>query len=111
MKSYKKYAYLFMIMYMVSYITRINYGAVISEMVSDTGISKSLLSMSLTGSFITYGAGQVISGICGDKISPKRLIFIAFFVTAGMNILIPMCQSPYQMLAVWCVNGIAQAFM
>lgn len=111
MKSYKRYAYLFMFMYMVSYITRINFGAIISEMVTDTGISKALLSMSLTGSFITYGAGQIISGICGDRVSPKRLICIAFFVTAGMNILIPLCQNPYQMLAVWCVNGFAQAFM
>ena len=111
MKSYKRYAYLFMIMYMISYITRINYGAIISEMVRDTGFSKALLSMALTGSFITYGAGQVISGICGDKISPRKLIFYAFFVTSAMNILIPLCQNPWQMLAVWSVNGFAQAFM
>lgn len=111
MKSYKKYAYLFMVLYMVSYITRINYGAIISEMVKDTGFTKELLSMALTGSFITYGAGQVISGICGDRISPKKLIFCSFFVTSAMNILIPLCQNPWQMLAVWSVNGFAQAFM
>jgi len=111
MKNFKKYAYLFMFLYMVSYITRINYGAIISEMVRDTGFSKPLLSMALTGSFITYGAGQVISGICGDRISPKKLIVCAFFVTSAMNILIPLCQNPWQMLAVWSVNGFAQAFM
>ena len=38
--------------YMVSYITRINYGAVISEMVDQTGLSRAVLSMALTGSFI-----------------------------------------------------------
>lgn len=103
--------FLFMMLYMISYITRINYGAIISEMVFATGMTKSALSMALTGSFITYGAGQVISGICGDKLSPKKLVMYGLFLTAAMNILIPLCANPYQMLVVWCVNGFAQAFM
>lgn len=97
--------------YMVSYLTRINYGTVISEMVSDTGFSKSLLSMALTSSFITYGVGQVITGILGDRFSPKKLISLGFYITLVMNILIPFCPNPYIMTAVWCVNGFAQAFM
>ncbi len=97
--------------YMVSYITRINFGAVVSEIASDTGISKSALSMSLTGSFITYGAGQILSGILGDRISPKKLVSLGLTVTIAMNFLIPVCTSPYQMLLVWCVNGLAQALM
>lgn len=102
---------LFVITYMISYITRINYGAIISEMEKETGFARSLLSMSLTGSFITYGAGQVISGICGDKFSPKRLVFGGLIVTVMMNLLIPLCGNPYLMTAVWCVNGFAQSFM
>ncbi len=97
--------------YMVSYLTRINYGAVISAMVESTGYSKSMLSLALTGSFVTYGAGQVISGVLGDRFSPKKLVFYGLTVTALMNIMIPLCQGPYQMLAVWCVNGFAQSFM
>lgn len=50
-------AILFGLTYMVSYITRTNYGAIITEMQSATGYSKSLLSMALTCSFITYGGG------------------------------------------------------
>ena len=103
--------FLFAAIYMVSYITRINYGAVISEMVASTGISKELLSLSLTGSFVTYGIGQVISGIAGDRVSPKKLVSLGLAVTAGMNLLIPFCGSPYTMLGVWCINGFAQSFM
>lgn len=110
-KQVNNLALLFAITYMISYITRINYGAVISEMVIQTGISKSLLSLSLTGSFITYGAGQIISGICGDRFSPKKLVSYGLLVTIIMNILIPICNSPYQMLIVWCINGFAQAFL
>ena len=102
---------LFSATYMISYITRINYGAIISEMQTATGFSKSLLSMSLTGSFITYGLGQIVSGIFGDKISSKKLVTIGLCITVVMNLLIPVCQNPYQMLAVWSANGFAQSFM
>lgn len=110
-KKVNGFVFLFAATYMISYITRTNFGAIISEMQAETGISKQLLSMSLTGSFITYGAGQVISGILGDKISPKKLISIGLFATVCMNLLIPLCADPWQMLAVWSVNGFAQSFM
>lgn len=110
-KEISRLTWLFALTYMVSYITRINYGAMIAEMVVDTGFSKSLLSMAVTGSFITYGAGQIVSGIVGDRVSPKKLIALGLWVTIAMNLLIAVCQNPWQMLAVWCVNGFAQSFM
>ncbi len=102
---------LFCITYMVSYMTRINYGAIIAEMEQATQISKQLLSMALTGSFFTYGAGQIISGIAGDKFSPKRLVLYGLALTVLMNLLIPICQNPWQMTVAWSINGFAQAFM
>ncbi len=110
-KQADRIALLFAAVYMVSYITRINYGAVVSEMELETGIPKSLLSLSLTGSFLTYGAGQIISGLCADRYSPKKLISLALAVSVLMNLLVPVCRNHIQMLAVWCVNGLAQAFM
>ncbi|MBQ8911251.1 MAG: MFS transporter [Clostridia bacterium] len=110
-KEVRRIALLFTLMYMISYITRINYGAIIAEMVVDTGYTKALLSMALTGSFITYGVGQIVSGICGDYFSPKKLLSIGLGASVLMNLLIPFCPNPYFMLAVWCVNGFAQAFM
>ncbi len=104
-------ALLFSLTYMVSYITRINYGAVISAMEAETGQSKSLLSMALTGSFITYGAGQIVSGLCGDRFSPKKLISLGLLATACMNLLLPLCQNHIQMLIIWSINGFAQSFM
>ena len=102
---------LFAATYMVSYITRINFGAVISAIQNDTGFSNSLLSLSVAGSFVTYGVGQVVSGICGDRVSPKRLVTLGLIVTVCMNFLMPLCRNPYEMLAVWSVNGFAQSFM
>ena len=110
-KEVDRLALLFALTYMISYITRINYGAIVAEMEGATQLSKSMLSMALTGSFITYGAGQILTGIFGDRLSPKKLVSCGFIITILMNILIPICNNPYQMLAVWSVNGFAQAFM
>ena len=107
----KGLAILFTITYMVSYITRINFGAIISEIEADTQIARTLLSFSVTGSFITYGTGQIISGICGDYFSPKKLVKAGLVVSVAMNLLMTVSKSPYYMLAVWCINGFAQAFM
>ena len=110
-KNVNAIIFLFAATYMVSYITRTNYGAVVSEMQAATGFAKSLLSISLTASFITYGAGQIVSGAFGDKVSPKKLVLWGLLATVIMNFLIPLCNHPYQMIAVWALNGFAQSFM
>lgn len=110
-KTNSSVVWLFALTYMISYITRINYGAVISEMVISTGYSKQLLSLAVTGSFVTYGLGQIVSGALGDMFSPKRLISFGFLLTSVMNFLIPLCKDPFEMLVVWSINGFAQSFM
>lgn len=102
---------LFMLTYFVSYVTRVNYGAVIAEMVSATGFSKAALSAALTGSFITYGVGQVVSGLFGDRFSPKKIVAAGIFLSACMNLLLPFLSSPGAYTVVWCVNGFAQALL
>jgi len=109
--SYKKLTVLFTVIYLVSYLTRINYAAVITEMVSATGLTKAALSAAVTGIFITYGAGQLLSGFLGDRLSPKLLISLGLGVSTLMNLLLPLCTTAAAMTAVWCVNGLAQAFM
>lgn len=97
--------------YFVSYITRVNYGAVLLEMVNAEGFTKTAASMALTGSFVTYGAGQLISGYMGDRISPHKLVFSGLLISGLMNILVPLFPKPYLMLLFWCINGFAQALM
>ena len=109
--SVKRITFLFALTYFTSYLTRINYGAVISEMVLSTGIDKPLLSMALTGSFITYGIGQIISGLLGERVRPKNLVMTGFITTVIMNLVLPFCPDPYTMTAVWCVNGFAHSLM
>lgn len=102
---------LFTLLYTVSYLTRINYAAVISEIVTAEGMQKSLASLALTISAVTYGVGQLLSGYLGDKFEPKKLIFTGLMITISANIIVPFCSSPYSTAFVWGINGIAQAFM
>ena len=102
---------LFMCTYMVSYITRINYGAIISEIVVAEQMLKSELALAVTGSFFSYGIGQLVSGIIGDKIQPRLLVFTGLVCSSCMNVMITICDSPYHMSVVWCINGFAQSFM
>ena len=111
----KKYifalVFLCSVIYFVSYITRINYSAVLVEIMRSEGFEKTAASVPLTGLFIVYGVGQLISGYLGDKFSPEKIIFFGLLLTSGMNILLPLCSSTHLMTAVWCVNGFAQALM
>lgn len=110
-KQVNRLTLLMVCIYMANYVTRTSYSAIISEIQTATSIPKSLLSMAVTGSFITYGIGLIISGILGDRISPKRMVSYGLILTVLMNLLIPVCGSPYLMCGVWCVNGFAQSFM
>lgn len=103
--------FLMMFTYMVSYLTRINFGTVISEIVASESLTKSALSPAVTGAFITYGVGQLVSGFFCDRIRPKKLITYGLLLTISMNILIPFCPNTILMTIVWCINGFAQAFM
>lgn len=62
-------------------------------------------------SFITYGLGQIIAGWLGDKTDPFRLISLGLLSSALMNILIPIFPKTYIMVAIWAVNGFAQALI
>lgn len=110
-KQINRFIFLCAFIYFISYVTRINYGAVLSEMVTSTGLSKSALSVALTGSFITYGAGQLVSGYMGDHIHPKKLLSAGLLVTSVINLIVPLLSSPSMMAVLWCINGFAQSFM
>lgn len=110
-KKIRNFTILLTAMYMVSYLTRINYGAVIAEIAADLNILKSVASLAVTGSFVTYGVGQLISGYMGDKIQARYLVFAGFVLTIAMNFAVSFLSNPYIMAVVWSVNGFAQAFM
>lgn len=97
--------------YFVSYLTRNNFAAVLAAIIQAGDIDKTSAGLVTTLGFITYGVGQLISGWLGDRINPKKLMFIGFLMTAAMNFMIPVCPDGRFMCVVWALNGFAQSFM
>ncbi len=110
-KSITLLVFLCAVIYFVSYVTRINYSAVLVEIMKSEGYTKTAASVPLTGLFIVYGAGQLVSGVLGDKLSPEKIIFTGLVTSSAMNILLPFAPSTRIMTLIWCINGFAQALM
>ena len=99
------------LVYFTSYITRVNYGAVMSELITALELTKPLASMAVTGSFVTYGVGQLICGWFGDRIEPRRMITFGLLGTAACNFILPLFADPYGMAVLWSCNGFFQSML
>ena len=106
----KSVMFLFAAIYFVSYLTRINYAAVIAAIIAEEKISATHAAVAVTGAFITYGVGQLVSGWLSDRLQPSKLVAFALITTSAANLAVPFCSADLRN-AVWCANGIAQAFI
>ncbi len=99
------------LVYFTSYITRGNYSAVMSELLTALDLSKPLASMAVTGNFLAYGVGQLLCGWYGDRIEPHRMITFGLLGTAGCNVLLPLFPTPIAMAVIWSCNGFFQSML
>ena len=98
------------LVYFVSYFSRKDFAAVMAGMLSENVVTRSTAGLIGTMLFAFYGAGQLISGYLGDKIKPHYLIIIGLSTTGVCNALMPIIPEG-AMIAVWGVNGLAQAML
>lgn len=99
------------VVYFVSYVSRINLGTVLVEIIASGYAPKTTAALALTACSITYGAGQLVSGYLGDKFKPQNIIFIGFIITALMNLCVGTIGDGSMLVFFWAINGFAQAFM
>ncbi len=99
------------VVYFVSYVSRINLGTVLVEIIASGYAPKTVAALALTACSITYGAGQLVSGYLGDKFKPQNIIFIGFIITAMMNLCVGTVGDGSMLVFFWAINGFAQAFM
>jgi len=105
----KRAAWLCTFVYFASYITRINFAVMAVKICNDLGVEKTELSLVIVGFTVFYGAGQILSGILGDRIKPTLLITLGGITTVLYNVSMFFCETIPAMTVVWCVNGLAQA--
>ncbi|MGN0628940.1 MAG: MFS transporter [Oscillospiraceae bacterium] len=97
--------------YSFSYIGRLNFSASMADMTSSGVLLASQAGTVTTGFFICYGCGQFLSGILGDKISPRYLVFTGLLCSALINLGISLSPPFWLMVALWSMNGLAQALL
>lgn len=99
------------LVYFTSYVTRLDFSAVMAELTAEgTGVlTKTEAGTIGTALFITYGAGQIVSGLLCARFRPERVIAAGFLLTVACNILMPVTAAALPMTAIWAVNGFAQA--
>lgn len=98
--------------YCASYLGRINYTAALTAIVADGVFSKSHAGFIGTVYFFCYGAGQIFSGILGDRVSPYKMVGTGLVGTVCANILMPLCSGSYIVMSVvWGLNGIVQSML
>lgn len=107
----KRAAWLCTLVYFASYVMRINFAVMIVKICSEMELDKSELSVVLVGLTVSYGVGQVISGMLGDKIKPTELLFYGVCAAALCNVAMFFCHSVAAMTVVWCINGLAHAML
>lgn len=97
--------------YFVSYLTRINYAACLVEMQTALQIGKSIAGLPVTACFLSYGLGQIICGLLGDKIKPQRMIFTGLAGACACNLTVALVPRMEIIIPVWCANGFFQAML
>lgn len=78
--------------YNACYAGRSILSAIMPEMVQETGFSSSVLGLWGSMFFFTYGIGQVINGLIGDRISAKWMVSLGLSVS-GFIIVLSSCTA------------------
>ncbi len=99
------------IVYFASYVSRINLGTVLVEIINSGYASEKIAALALSACSVTYGAGQLVSGYLGDKFKPQNIILIGFIITSLMNLCVGTVGNESVLVVLWAINGFAQAFM
>ena len=102
--------------YFASYTTRINYVAVRIAIADELSLSHpelvAELGLAISLASITYGLGQLVSGLLGDRFTPTLLVCAGLGGAVVCNLLMPILYpSVYLLAAVWGINGFFQSLI
>lgn len=99
------------IAYFTSYLGRLNYSSAMTVMIKETVLSKSQAGFISMTYFFAYGIGQLLNGFLGDKVNPRKMIFLGLSISGAANFIMGCFADFGIMAAVWCINGYAQAMI
>lgn len=99
------------IIYASAYFGRTCYSAAIASIVSDGIYTKSEIGLVGTAFFICYGAGQILSGIAGDRVNPFAMVLLGAIGSCACCFSMAFVNSLALMAVIWGINGIFQSML
>lgn len=97
--------------YSATYICRLNYSCIIPQLSSLGIMNESKIASVSSAFFVCYGLGQIVSGIIGDRINTRYMIFFGVFLSSLSNILICFLNSYPFLITLWALNGLFQSLV
>lgn len=98
-------------LYLASYVNRYSYGSMISVISDSLDVPGRIAGLVTSGLFISYGAGQLVSGRLGDRFKPYRLVLIGITAVSVINIVMSFMSNIWVMLVLWVINGFFQSML
>lgn len=97
------------ITYAAYYLTRSNLAVAMPDMAAELSFSKGQVGALGTGFFWFYAIGQLVNGQLGDRVSPRRFVFVGMLVSAGLSFAFGWFSSWGVLFILWSINGFFQA--
>ena len=95
--------------YGLYYVCRLSLN-VIKKPIVDAGVlSETELGIIGSGLFVTYAIGKFVNGFLADRSNVRRFMSVGLLITALVNLILGFTTSFGVFVALWAVNGWAQA--
>jgi len=107
----RRFAWIMMLIYFASYLTRINFTVMLVVVCNELNLTKLDLATVITGLTISYGTGQILSGMIADRLKAERLLTFGLCLAAVCNIVMSCLSNVAVMTVIWCINGFAHALL
>lgn len=99
------------IAYAATYVCRLNFSAATPELTREGVFSEGEIAHISSAFFVCYGLGQLLSGVIGDRLDTRRMIFLGMAVSAVCNLGL-FCTTNYLLFrTLWGLNGAAQSLV
>ncbi len=97
--------------YAISYLGRMNLSIAIPHMEQSGVASLGQLGLAGTLYFWSYGFGHLINGFMGDKVQPKKMIFLGLLISSLVNIGVTLVSFPVGIMVLWSINGFSLSML
>ena len=97
--------YICFIMYTSVYLAKLNYNALIIEILADLGGTKSAAGLVGSFFFFSYGIGQVVNGFSAKYMNEKYVMTVSLLGSSLCNIAMAFAPSVGVMKYIWLING------